>query len=137
MTTKKMQNGGLTGAQKKTKGEELKRIGDAKKAKGEELKRIGDAKKAKGKAMAKAYTNKMLNNVATSSSGVNIGSYNTDDKIYKTGGMVKMQYGGTTITSKPKRKITQNMIVPKKGTTAPQPQKMVAKKGGIVKSKKK
>lgn len=82
----KMQDGGLTGAEMKAKGMAMKTKGQSMKAKGQELKRVGDAKKAKGQAMAKAYSDKMIDKLGTSSSGVKLGSYNPNDKVYQTGG---------------------------------------------------
>jgi hypothetical protein len=78
----KYQDGGSAGAAMKAKGMAMK-------AKGQELKRVGEAKKAKGQAMAKDYTNKMVNKLGTSSSAVRLGSYNPNDKMYQKGGPVE------------------------------------------------
>jgi len=88
-----MQKGGSAGAAMKAKGMAMK-------AKGQELKRVGEAKKAKGQAMAKDYTNKMVNKLGTSSSGVRLGSYNPNDKIYQKGGPVSTIKSGAKQVAK-------------------------------------
>lgn len=77
----------------------------------------------------KAYPTTKVSKVrATMQSGGTSGGYPT------SGGDEMMQKGGTSLNSKQvKRKVTQNMIAPKKGTVASQPQKMVAQKGGSMK----